>query len=128
MTLRHVRTAHLYLGLTLAPLLIFFSLTGAWQAIELHRSLKDGSYIAPRPLTQLSQIHIKQEWIREGTQPRPSWAFKWLAAAAGLAITALAALGLVMALKTARRKWLSLTLLAAGTALPILLIALGSGA
>ena len=125
MTLRQVRTAHLYLGLFLAPLLIFFSLSGAWQALDLHKSPKDGSYVPPSALVQLSEVHVRQ---RIGTQPgsaRSSEAFKWMAAAAGIAVTVLATLGLVMAVTMSRRRWLTLTLLAVGIALPVVLLVAG---
>lgn len=125
MTLRQVRTAHLYLGIVLAPFLLFFSISGAWQSLGFHQTLKDGSYEAPPALIQLSEVHARQ---RVGQKPgsRSSQAFKWLGFISGLGIATLAVLGLVMAFATSRKKMMPLGLLGVGVLLPVLLLWVGT--
>ena len=53
---------HRYLGCMLAPMLLFFAVSGAWQARDLHESKKDGSYVAPAALHQLSEVHMNKRF------------------------------------------------------------------
>ncbi|MBV9462708.1 MAG: hypothetical protein JO317_00630, partial [Verrucomicrobiae bacterium] len=93
--MKNLRAIHLYLGCVFAPLLILFTVTGAWQMFDLHQSKKDGSYVAPKILKALSSIHMNQ---RLPGSPHESGgllrAFS-LVAAIGLVTTTI--LGIVMA-------------------------------
>jgi len=51
---------HRYLGLILAPLLLFFATSGAWQSLHLHEGWKDGGYIGRKILPRLSDVHIQR--------------------------------------------------------------------
>ena len=107
---------HRYLGCFLAPAMLFFAVSGAWQAFRLHETKKDGSYSAPPVLARLSEVH-KAERISgtAGTLFRVGE----LAVAVMFATTAI--IGLVMAFRIARPVWLVWACLAGGTALPVLL-------
>jgi len=109
---------HRYLGCFLAPAMLFFAVSGAWQAFRLHETKKDGSYRAPPVLARLSEVH-KAERI-SGTA-ETLFRVGELAVAVMFATTAI--IGLVMAFRIARPIWLVWACLAGGTALPVLLAA-----
>ncbi len=131
--MRKLRRVHLYLGLALAPLLIFFSLSGAWQSLALHKDRKDGSYKAPAIFAELSEVHTRQRLIpppgalEEGKRTASSEAFQWLALFAGLAVSVLALIGIWMGFRMSKRKWLPIGILCLGTLLPALFVYLGGG-
>jgi hypothetical protein len=58
--LKVVRVTHLYLGVFIAPALLFFALTGGLQTFSLHESSKGSSYTPPRWAVVLGQLHKKQ--------------------------------------------------------------------
>jgi hypothetical protein len=107
---------HRYLSCCVAPAMLFFAISGAWQAFRLQETRKDGSYVAPPVLARLSEVH-KAERLSgpAGTVFRVGQ----LAVAAMFATTAI--VGLVMAFRVARPVWLVWACLAAGSALPVIL-------
>jgi hypothetical protein len=58
--LKYVRLIHLYLGVFIAPALIFFAFTGALQTFSLHETTRGSSYKPPAWAVTLGQIHKKQ--------------------------------------------------------------------
>ena len=136
--MRRIARYHLYLGCLFAPLILFYAVTGTWQALNLHRSLKDGSYRAPALLVQLSEVHIRQEWKSSAaeTSPRrggdeisnvlPRKAYAWFSAlmAAGLATTSI--LGIILALQrtAGTRRRVAVASLTGGCLLPLMLLAI----
>jgi hypothetical protein len=108
---------HRYLSCFIAPAMIFFAVSGAWQSFRLHEDNKDGSYHAPAALAVLSQAHKAERlskttgiWLKAGE----------VAIAAAFLVTAV--LGLIMGVRLAGgKKWAVWSLLAAGTILPILI-------
>jgi hypothetical protein len=58
--LRYVRLTHLYLGVFIAPALLFFAFTGALQTFSLHETTRGSSYKPPAWAVMLAQIHKKQ--------------------------------------------------------------------
>lgn len=107
---------HRYLSCFVAPAMLFFAVSGAWQAFRLHESRKDGSYQAPALLERLSEVHMAEQlskttgnWFRGGQ----------LVLAAAFVATAV--IGLVMAFRVTRSKWLVWMCLTAGVTLPVLL-------
>jgi hypothetical protein len=58
--LRYVRLLHLYLGVFIAPALLFFAFTGALQTFSLHETTRGSSYKPPAWAVILGQIHKKQ--------------------------------------------------------------------
>jgi hypothetical protein len=58
--LKGVRLAHLYLGVFVAPAVLFFAFTGAIQTFSLHETTRGSSYQPPRIFVVLGQIHKKQ--------------------------------------------------------------------
>lgn len=58
--LRYTRLTHLYLGVFIAPAILFFAVTGALQTFSLHEATRGSSYKPPAWAVMLAQIHKKQ--------------------------------------------------------------------
>jgi len=58
--LKSIRQLHLYLGVFIAPSLLFFAFTGALQTFSLHETTRGSSYKPPAWAVTLAQIHKKQ--------------------------------------------------------------------
>jgi uncharacterized iron-regulated membrane protein len=115
-----LRRLHLYLGCLFAPMLIFFAVTGSWQIFNWHQSNKDGSYVAPRALSILSDIH-KDAHIppTRRSSPAPVRYFMF-AAALGLIMTTV--IGVIMAYRFSQRPLVATICLTIGTLLPVTLL------
>jgi hypothetical protein len=61
--LKYVRLTHLYLGVFIAPALLFFAFTGALQTFSLHETTRGSSYKPPAWAVTLAQIHKKQTTV-----------------------------------------------------------------
>ena len=139
-----IRKWHSYIGLFIAPSVLFFSLTGALQVFSLHES--HGDYV-PLPLVEkLASVHKDQEFkmghhhapaaakpgaaASDAPKPKPKaddddktppaqLALKafFLTVAVSLALST--TFGLWMALKYTRRKGLAWALLVAGAVIPV---------
>ena len=132
-----IRTWHTYIGILIAPSVLFFAFTGALQIFNLHEA--HGRYEPPPLIEKLSRLHKDQVFAREeheedrskgaGTQEPPkaesedqprlgTVLLKWfcLLVAVGLSISTL--LGLWMGLMQIRRKRTGWWLLAAGIVAP----------
>lgn len=146
--LHYVRYTHLYLGVFIAPALLFFAFTGALQTFSFHETTKGSSYKPPAWIVTLAQIHKKQITTvpvkklpppsaqitgpkAEKAQPpaSPSKAhnplplkFFFLLVAIGLFISTLS--GIYMSYRYSRNRPLITALLLAGIVLPIALLLL----
>jgi len=124
--MKWIRTVHLYLGCLFAPMLIFFCASGAWQLFGLHRAAKkalvvpDGSYVLPEWMVSLSSVHVRQGI--DGLSNHASPAFRWFALALALGIIATVVLGLVMAFRRHRGRWVAVGVTVAGLVLPALFL------
>ena len=58
--LKYIRLIHLYIGVFIAPALLFFAFTGALQTFSLHETTRGSSYKPPAWAVMLAQIHKKQ--------------------------------------------------------------------
>lgn len=139
-----VRRIHTYMGLLIAPSVMFFALTGAVQIYGLHES--HGAYVAPAVVEKLGMVHKKQLYKARGRKAGPpaAEAPKSSAAAAkpaaaepavkpatqllkalfllvSIALAATTALGAWMAVAYGREKKLSWILLAVGAMIPLIL-------
>jgi hypothetical protein len=129
-TLR-LRKWHAYIGLFIAPSVLFFALTGALQIFNLHEA--HGTYKPAQLIEKLSAVHKDQVFAEpndhpapndgpapeDRSVPMPTLVLKWyfLFVALGLAISTL--IGVWMGTTQLRGKMLAWTLLIAGTLLPI---------
>lgn len=55
--LKVVRLCHLYIGVFIAPAVVFFAVTGALQTFALHKTGERKGYTPPRALAVLARIH-----------------------------------------------------------------------
>ena len=70
--LKYLRLIHLYIGVFIAPALLFFAFTGALQTFSLHETTRGSSYKPPAWAVMLAQIHKKQTPIVPVRKPAPS--------------------------------------------------------
>lgn len=74
--LKFLRQSHLYIGIFIAPALLFFAFTGALQTLSLHEGSNGSSYKAPAWIATLAQIHKNQtDIVRKRPKdagPKPS--------------------------------------------------------
>jgi hypothetical protein len=146
--LKFVRLTHMYLGVFLAPSILFFAFTGALQSFSLHES-HSANYTPPNWLVHMSQMHKNQTLhipVRKPAPPKPASAtpapapkpvaapttpaardihsptpmkFFFVFVALGLIVST--CLGLYMSYKFNRNKVAVTATLAAGIAIPALL-------
>ncbi len=146
-TLKLFRQVHLYIGVFIAPALLFFAFTGALQTFSLHETTPGSSYKPPAWAVTLGQLHKKQTTIipvrkqrpadvkadkptegsapksADGPVPKPKGHLPlkifFLLVSIGLFISTLT--GIYMAYKFNRKKSVISVLLLAGVAAPLLL-------
>jgi hypothetical protein len=58
--LKYLRLIHLFIGVFIAPAVLFFAFTGALQTFSLHETTRGSSYKPPAWAVILAQIHKKQ--------------------------------------------------------------------
>ena len=135
-TLR-LRKWHAYIGLLIAPSVLFFALTGALQIFNLHEA--HGTYQPALVIEKLSAVHKDQVFAEPHDHPPPNagpapgpqagadedklpastLVLKWyfLVVGVGLAVSTL--IGIWMGVTQLRSKAVALTLLIAGVLLPL---------
>ena len=148
MTMATLRRWHFYVGMFIAPSVLFFALTGAAQLFSLHEA--HGDYAPPPIVEELSSVHKDQVFAlghhhapppaqtvgSSGAGPKaappphddddkpatPTLMLKifFLTVAAGL--TASTLLGVWMGLSRPRDRRAALALLIAGAAIPVVLL------
>jgi hypothetical protein len=69
--LKLVRQIHLYVGVFIAPALLFFALTGGLQVFSLHETTRGSDYKPPAWLVTLAQVHKKQTTFVPAHKPKP---------------------------------------------------------
>ena len=135
-----IRVWHNYIGILIAPSVIFFALTGALQIFSLHEA--HGSYVPPAIVEKLSSVHKDQVFAQkqheeheEAVSQPPAAAeheddhgpalgtmlLKWFFLFVALALTASTILGLWIGLTHIQRKRTGRWLLLAGIVLPVAL-------
>jgi hypothetical protein len=144
----NIRRWHAYLGLLIAPSVLFFSLTGALQLFSLHEA--HGSYQPTALVEKLSSVHKDQEFAlgHHGPGPqKPAAAqpdvavapaaarddkgqkaemsktlLKWYFLLVAVALTTSTSFGIWMGLTQLRRGPIAWTLLIVGTIAPVALL------
>ena len=140
--LRTARLTHLYLGVFIAPALLFFALSGALQTFSLHETERGSTYQPPAWIVTLAQIHKNQTAVTRPHRPEPPPTASpkptpapppaqhrpnplplklfFLVVSVGLAISTLT--GLTMAYTYTRNQRLITLTLLAGAGIPIALL------
>jgi hypothetical protein len=138
-----IRVWHTYLGMLIAPTVLFFALTGALQIFSLHES--HGAYQPPPLVEKLGMLHKDQVFaLKERHEPPPAPAaaqsgpphpadddddavplgtlvLKWFFLLVAVGLTSSTVLGLWIGLTHLRHKRVALGLLVAGVVLPVAL-------
>ena len=119
-----MRKLHLYLSCAVAPLLLFFIITGSWQTFMLHRGTKDGTYRPPAIVAQLSAVHTRQSLpAGEGASTKKA-PFRIIVVLMSVGLVLTISIGVIMAFRVSQRKrpvWLTL---AVGAVIPALVVLL----
>jgi hypothetical protein len=136
-----IRLWHTYIGILIAPTVIFFALTGALQIFSLHEA--HGNYEPPVLIEKLSALHKDQVFAvkhhddehepESGNDAEHSHApaedspalgvtlLKWFCLFVALALATSTSLGLWIGLTHVQRKRTARWLLCAGIVLPVML-------
>jgi hypothetical protein len=140
MNMATVRRWHSYIGLFIAPSVLFFALTGAVQIFNLHEA--HGGYVPPALLEKLSAVHQDQVFAfgehhtaeappgahgdehphehEDADQlPRSTLLLKWFFVLVAVGLTVSTAFGIWMGLTQIRAKGLACGLLVCGTFIPV---------
>jgi hypothetical protein len=142
-----LRRWHSYLGLLIAPSVLFFAVTGALQIFNLHEA-HDG-YRPPVLVEKLGAVHKDQLFEQprehhpekepgaatgkapsteppqpeqEDTMSAPTMALKWFFALVALGLTVSSVIGLWIGLTQIRTKAIAWMLLSAGVLIPVILL------
>jgi hypothetical protein len=118
-----LRQIHLFLGCFFAPVLIFFVCTGWYQTVTHDR--KKGLGDAETWVDRLSTVHVDQIYPGAEAQSFSPAGFKAFVIAMSIALLATTLLGIFLAFRFSRRKWLVGLSLVLGFAVPMLLLWLG---
>lgn len=121
--LKTIRRLHLYLGVFFAPLLAFFILSGWYQTANPDR--RKGPDEAREFWDRMRSIHAEQILPSEKIEAYSPALMRWFVYAMAAALLATILLGVVLALKTMKARWLVWLMLALGFAVPVLLLWLG---
>ncbi|HEY3947417.1 hypothetical protein [Phenylobacterium sp.] len=140
LTWNAIRQVHVYLSVFVAPTLIFFAVTGAFQTFrvpdradapvvlqKLARAHKDDVFAVkpPKPQTTDGERHRHDgDAPKAKPEPKPATqAVKWFFVVAATGMTLSTLLGVWMALVYHKRRGLMWALLIAGIAIPVALFA-----
>ncbi len=147
-TLKAIRLTHHYLGVFIAPAVLFFSLTGFLQTFSLHETTRGSSYVPPAIIVRLSQLHKKSTIEVPQRKPGPPpatplpkpaaavpvapkapeapqsyhWPMKLFFAVVALGLIASTLTGLTMAWTYNRNKAAVAAVFLAGIVLPVLFL------
>lgn len=69
--LKLARQLHLYIGVFIAPAVLFFAFTGGLQVFGLHESSRGSDYKPPAWLAVAAQLHKKQTDVLPQRRARP---------------------------------------------------------
>lgn len=129
-----LRTWHSYIGLFIAPSVLFFALTGGVQIFNLHES--HGGYQPAAILEKLSSVHKDQVFAfgdhhaapgaagpgpqdDDAGTPAATLLLKWFFLAVSVALVVSTCFGVWLGLTQVRRRRTSWLLLIAGTVIPV---------
>ncbi|MEO6846324.1 MAG: hypothetical protein ABI443_03130 [Chthoniobacterales bacterium] len=118
--MKTLRSIHLYLGCTFAPMVVFFAISGLWQTFHFQSSKGDG--IAAF-LAKLSTIHTSKGVNHVGVATWSSLPMKYFVIAATLSLLFTIVLGVVLAFKYGRGRVAALCL-TGGILIPAVLVLL----
>jgi hypothetical protein len=143
-TMRSLRQLHHYVGVFFAPMIILFALSGAFQTFRWQQESGYGG-TPPRWIVWMASVHIDQSRPKpekvEAEKPKPAeaqpaqpkkkktkpmsvLALKIFVAFAAIGLILSSLLGIIIALNNSATRRISLLMLVAGAAVPMLFLAL----
>lgn len=66
---RTARIVHRFLGIFFAPSILFFALSGIFQVLGWHQTVRGASHTPPQWIQEMAQIHKKQTWDLPAQKP-----------------------------------------------------------
>lgn len=118
-----LRRLHLFLGCFFAPLLLFYVGTGWYQTVTLRRNKGVGE--ADDLPSRLRSVHVDQIYPTESANGFSPFLFRILVVAMAIALIATIVMGVILAFKSLRQRWLVWLSLALGFLVPMLFLWLG---
>ena len=118
-----LRRLHLYLGCFFAPLLLFYVATGWYQTVTVDR--RKGLGEAETWIDRLRSVHVDQIYPTDSAMGYSPRLFQILVVLMAVALLVTIALGVILAFRSIRQRWLVWLALGLGIALPALLLWLG---
>ena len=119
-----LRRLHLYLGVFFAPMLLFFIVTGWYQTAYPDR--RKSVFEASAVMDRLRAVHAEQTFPVATANSYSTTAFRWLIYVMSAALVITLLLGVVLAFRTMKQKWIVWTMLVLGLAVPALCLWLGA--
>jgi predicted permease len=121
--MKSIRQFHLYLGCFFAPLIIYFSLSGAWQVFRFNDLPKNEPTSTLRSVFhEISKPHTSSTLPGFNPKVEHSAAFNWLACFMGFGMVTTSSLGIVLAVRSGRSRQTAWICLIAGVVAPVLLL------
>ena len=121
--MRTLRQIHLYMGCIFAPLIIYFSLSGAWQVFRLNDIPKnEPPSLLNHYLHELSKPHTNSTLPGSNPKSHHSQTFMGITLIMGLGLTLTTFMGIILALKSSRSPRIVVLCIGLGVALPISLL------
>ncbi len=121
--MKNLRQLHLYLGCIFAPMIIYFSLSGAWQVFRFNNVPKDE---APSLLNsffhELSKPHTNSTMPGANPKADRSAAFNWISFLMAFGLVLTTVLGLMIAFQYSKSRKRILFCIGMGIILPIILL------
>ncbi len=127
--MKSLRQLHLYLGCVFTPLIIYFSLSGAWQVFRFNDVPKgpEGEHATVRiALRALSNPHRNSALPGYSDKTSKSASFNVVAALMALGMVVTSTIGVVLAFRFSRRPLVVAGCLVLGTIVPLALLALSA--
>jgi hypothetical protein len=121
--MKAIRRLHLYLGCFFAPMLLFFVATGGFQTLYPDRRKVPGE--ADAIMERLQLVHTKSLLPSSSAAGYSTGPFRFLVVVMAAALIATVILGIVLAIRLSRPKWLVWIVLAFGALVPVALLLLG---
>ena len=121
--MKTLRRVHLYLGCFFAPLLLFYVATGWYQTVNPDR--RKGVSDSTDLISRLSRVHVEQYYPSESATGYRTYFFRLLVVLMAIALITSVVLGIILALRTSRNKWLVWLVISLGIVLPVIVLWLG---
>ena len=118
-----LRRLHLYLGVFFAPMLLFFVVTGWYQTAFPDR--RKSVFEANAVMDRLRAVHADQTFPVASANSYSTTGFRWLIYCMSAALVVTLFLGIVLAFRTMKKRWIVWLMLVLGFVVPALSLWLG---